>query len=153
MNLNHNARVFLCLSLSPLFLSCACAPRSPAAPGQSSSPTASLPPTPLSAAGGQQAAGQGSGEVRLNPWSDAAREVLAQHCGRCHRGDLPTAVPGALAVFNLLEDPWYGRLAPKQFDGVLLRIRGTSAIDPADKGTVERFVRCARDGACEVHEN
>jgi len=104
------------------------------------------------AAGGHPAAPQDSRDERLNPWSDAARDVLAQHCGQCHRGDLPTAVPGALAVFDLLDDPWYERLAPKQFDGILMRIRGTTAIDPVDKNTVEHFVRCARDGACESHE-
>lgn len=112
----------------------------------------SPPPTLLAAAGSRQAALQDSAGVQLNPWSDAAREVLAQHCGKCHRGDLPTAVPGALAVFDLLEDPWYGRLAPKQLDGIVMRIRGTKAIDPVDANTVEQFVRCARDGACEARE-
>ena len=95
---------------------------------------------------------QDSGDASLKTWSDAARDVLAQYCGECHRGDLPTAVPRALAVFDLLEDPWYGRLAPKQFDGILLRVRGTNTIGPRDADTVERFVRCARGPAREAHE-
>src|SRR3970040_2328799 len=93
---SHCVRAFLRLGLFLLLLSCACAPRSPAGPGGSSSPMVSPPPTLLAAAGSRQAALQDSAGVRLNPWSDAAREVLVQHCGKCHRGDLPTAVPGAL---------------------------------------------------------
>ena len=85
-----------------------------------------------------------------NPWSDHTRDLLAPHCGRCHRGDLPGAPAGALAVFDLLEDPWYGRLRPEQFDGILTRIRATGSLDPADEGAVVRFVECARDGRCDT---
>jgi hypothetical protein len=90
----------------------------------------------------------GSRQAAANPWSDAAREVLVQHCGRCHRGDLATAVPGALAVFDLLEDPWHGRLSAEQLDGLLLRVRRIEGLADVDAAAVERFVRCARDGAC-----
>ena len=85
-----------------------------------------------------------------NPWAAAARDVLAPHCGSCHRRDLPTKVPRALAVFDLLDEPWYGRLTAEQLGGVLLRVRGTKGILPEDAAVVERFVRCARDGECDV---
>jgi hypothetical protein len=83
-----------------------------------------------------------------NPWLDPAREVLIQHCGRCHRGDLPTSLPKALAVFDLTRPIWNERLVRPQYDGILTRVRESSAIDPDEVAAVEAFVRCARDGAC-----
>ena len=153
MRSNPCIGLFICLGLSSPLLSHACSPRSPAVREQGASRAESLLPTRPAPDGGRLAAQRDSADGHLNPWSDAARDVLAQHCGNCHRGDLPTAVPGALAVFDLLENPWYGRLTPKQLDSILLRVRGTTAMDPADVHTAERFVRCAREGACERHDD
>lgn len=83
-----------------------------------------------------------------NPWSDLTRDVLSPRCGRCHRGDLPTAVPGALAIFDLTEEPWYARLHDEQFDGLLRRIRGSEDLPASDAEAVEKFVRCAREHDC-----
>jgi len=88
-----------------------------------------------------------------NPWSDPAREILAAHCGKCHRGDLSTAVPGALAVFNLVEEPWYARLRAEQFDALLVRTRGIKDMSPADAQAMISFVRCAREHRCKTDEN
>jgi cytochrome c5 len=85
----------------------------------------------------------------MNPWAGPAREVLRAPCGRCHQGDLPSSLPAALAIYNLSEDPWYSRLSPEQYDGLLRRVRGSGSISEPDKAVVESFVRCARDGACE----
>ena len=41
--------------------------------------------------------------VRLR---DDARLVLEAHCGQCHIGDYDTALPRALAVFDLGETEW-----------------------------------------------
>ncbi len=87
-----------------------------------------------------------------NPWSNPTRDLLALHCGRCHLGNLSTAPPRALAVFDLLEEPWYGRLEGEQFDGILTRLRATGALDPEDEAAVVRFVECARDGRCGPEE-
>lgn len=87
-----------------------------------------------------------------NPWSDPTRDLLALHCGRCHLGNLSTALPRALAVFDLTEVPWYGRLEAEQFDGILTRLRATGALDPEDEAAVVRFVECARDGRCGSEE-
>src|SRR5262245_16082932 len=38
--------------------------------------------------------------------SAAARQALMAPCGKCHRSDLPTAVPGALAMFDLMQEAW-----------------------------------------------
>ena len=70
----------------------------------------------------------------------AARDVLVYHCGRCHRGDLPTALPGALAVFDLTDDLWYGGLGPEQLESVLQRLRAKDDLDPRDLTTMEAFV-------------
>lgn len=89
-----------------------------------------------------------SAEPDPNPWADLTRDVLAQHCGRCHRHDLPTSLPNALAVFDLLERPWYARLKDDQFDGLLRRVKGMSDLPSSDAVAVEKFVRCARDRDC-----
>jgi len=96
-----------------------------------------------------RAGGQAEPGPPPNPWASAARDVLAQHCGSCHRHDLSTAKPRALAVFDLLENPWYVRLTSERLGEVLRRVKGTSAILPEDAAIVERFVLCARDGACD----
>jgi hypothetical protein len=76
--------------------------------------------------------------------ADAARDVLVHHCGRCHRSDLPSAVPGALAVFDLTEDLWYRNVTGEQFDSVLHRLRAEKDIDPRDLATMEAFVASAK---------
>ena len=83
-----------------------------------------------------------------NPWSDLARDILAQYCGQCHRSDLRTALPGALAVFDLLDEPWYGKIRPEQFDGLLVRLRAVKDFAPEDAHAMANFIRCARDGEC-----
>ena len=83
-----------------------------------------------------------------NPWSEPTRDVLVQYCGKCHRSDLPAAPRPALAVFDLLDDPWYGRLRLEQLDRLLERVRGMGGAEAVDVETVTRFVQCARDGSC-----
>jgi mono/diheme cytochrome c family protein len=68
------------------------------------------------------------------------RDLLAARCGKCHRSDLPTAVPGALAVFDLTEELWYTRLSPEQTDRLLARLRGLADLDPADLAAAETFL-------------
>jgi hypothetical protein len=83
-----------------------------------------------------------------NRWAEPTRGILAQRCGRCHLPNLPTSVPRALAVFNLTDDPWYGRLTPDQFDDLLHRVRSIKELPEPDLAIVESFVRCARDKDC-----
>ena len=87
-----------------------------------------------------------------NPWGQPAREVLIQHCGRCHRSDLPTALPRALAVFDLSEDLWFGRMTDRQLEELGRRVRVGGAVADSDKDLVERFVGCALGGSCENAE-
>lgn len=68
------------------------------------------------------------------------RDLLVARCGQCHRSDLPSAVPKALAVFDLTEDLWYARLSGEQTDRLLGRLRGLSDLDPADLAAAEAFL-------------
>jgi hypothetical protein len=83
-----------------------------------------------------------------NRWAEPARDILQLQCGRCHLPHLSTSVPRALAVFDLTENPWYGRLTREQLDGLLHRALSGSAISEPDKAILEGFVRCARDHVC-----
>jgi hypothetical protein len=83
-----------------------------------------------------------------NRWAEPTRGRLAQRCGRCHLPNLPTSVPRALAVFNLSEDPWYGRLTHDQLDDLLHRVRSTKDIPEQDLAIVLSFVRCEKDRDC-----
>jgi hypothetical protein len=73
-----------------------------------------------------------------------ARDVLVHHCGRCHRSDLPTALPGALAVFDLTDDLWYAGLSQEQLDSALRRLRNLEDLDPRDLAVMEAFVTSAK---------
>jgi hypothetical protein len=83
-----------------------------------------------------------------NRWAEPTRGLLAQHCGRCHLPNLPTSVPRALAVFDLTEEPWYGRLKTDQYDSLLARLRSIHELTDDDRAIVKSFVLCARDRDC-----
>lgn len=84
-----------------------------------------------------------------DPLSTMARDALVPACGTCHRSDLPTAVPGALAVFDLTRDDWWLTIRPEQYDGLLSRARGSNSIPEEDKTAIETFVRRLRDDGIE----
>ena len=75
----------------------------------------------------------------------AARDVLVHHCGSCHRSDLPTARPGALAIFDLTDDLWYAGLRQDQLDSALRRLQNLEGIDPRDLAVMEAFVATAKE--------
>jgi hypothetical protein len=84
----------------------------------------------------------------VNRWAEPTRGILAQRCGQCHLPNLPTSVPRALAVFDLTEEPWYGRLKPDQYDDLLGRLKAIHDLTDYDRSVVESFVLCARDRDC-----
>ena len=88
----------------------------------------------------------------VNRWAEPTRGILAQRCGSCHLPNLPTSSKGALAVFDLTEEPWYGRLTHEQLGALLRRTQGMGSIEEADRATVESFIRCARDHDCPPSE-
>jgi hypothetical protein len=62
---------------------------------------------------------------------ESVRLVLERHCGTCHRADLPTAQPVALAVFAINEPDWSARMSEAQLRSALYRIQNLVEIDGA----------------------
>lgn len=83
-----------------------------------------------------------------NRWAEPTRGILAQRCGQCHLPNLKTSVPRALAVFDLTDEPWYGRLTNDQYGDLLHRLRAVRDLPESDAAIAESFVRCARDHDC-----
>ncbi len=63
---------------------------------------------------------------------DRARLVLERMCRECHIGTLPTALPRALAVYDLSQTEWSARMTPLQLRDLLDRIGGTLIAGPRD---------------------
>lgn len=91
---------------------------------------------------------------------DEARLVLERWCADCHVSDYPTAIAGALAVFDLREPEWHLRMTDEQLRSALERFGPTggseasepSPIPPEDRETVVRFVDeeiTRRKGDCD----
>jgi len=93
---------------------------------------ASTPPASLAAA---------------NRWSEPTRKVLIEHCGQCHLGSLPTAIRRAMAIYDLSEARWDARLTPANFPGITRRVDRQAT--EAQKAVVDKYLRCARDRACD----
>jgi hypothetical protein len=62
---------------------------------------------------------QGQGHEALR---DDARLILERHCGQCHIREYPTALPGALAVYDLREPNWSARMTDAQLRNALWRL-------------------------------
>ncbi len=81
---------------------------------------------------------------------DRARLVLERMCGECHIGTLPTALPRALAVYDLMQPEWSAKMNPTQLRDLVERISGTLIAGPrdgkindatdAEKATIRAFV-------------
>jgi mono/diheme cytochrome c family protein len=78
---------------------------------------------------------------------DDARLVLERHCGACHVSAYDTALPGALAVYDLLEEEWAVRATDLQLRDIVFRLGeplgpGADALEvtPEERATVERYV-------------
>jgi hypothetical protein len=88
-----------------------------------------------------------TGSPATNPWIEPARDVLVQACGSCHRPNLPTSNPRALAVFNLHEPVWYATMTDDQLRSLSRRIQGAK-VEESDRDIVNSFVNCKLTGAC-----
>jgi hypothetical protein len=78
---------------------------------------------------------------------DDARLVLERHCGQCHIGAYPSALPRALAVFDLSQTEWSSKMSAAQLKNALARLSAPLAPDgaqndvtPAERETFGRFV-------------
>jgi hypothetical protein len=69
---------------------------------------------------------------------EAARKVLlARGCGSCHDSALPTANPGALAVYDLRDQDWPGKMSNERLPKLMTRLKSAPA---ADRLLVKRFI-------------
>jgi len=50
--------------------------------------------------------------------------AFSRYCGECHDGRLPTAKPKALAIFDLADEHWIGKLSPGRAEKAKGRIQG-----------------------------
>jgi mono/diheme cytochrome c family protein len=50
----------------------------------------------------------------LDTLRESAREVLDRNCGECHTSALPTALPRALAIYDLSQLDWSQRMSASQ---------------------------------------
>jgi hypothetical protein len=85
---------------------------------------------------------------RPNPWSEKVRSMLVIPCGSCHRSTLPTAVPGALLVFDLDKPVWHRPMSGDQAQELRRRAEKLESIDAFDRDDLARFVNCRTGGDC-----
>jgi hypothetical protein len=78
---------------------------------------------------------------------DEARLTLERHCGACHIRDEPTALPRALAVYDLREPDWSARMNDAQLHDAVTRLGEPlppdgkeNDVSPAERATFARFV-------------
>jgi mono/diheme cytochrome c family protein len=95
--------------------------------------------TLVAATGVRGVAGEATAPASLR---DQVRALAQPHCGSCHQGSLPTAKPGALAVFDLDRADWPTRMQPRQLDKFLGRIEGK--LDEPRLRTVRAFIAAER---------
>lgn len=94
-----------------------------------------------------------SGEVGtpLNPVTDLALVALKKtKCAGCHTGSLASAKPGALAIFDLDDEPWYLKFETEHHPGFTRRIKEESVIPEADKKVLLKFIDCQEGRDCEL---
>jgi hypothetical protein len=78
---------------------------------------------------------------------EEARVVLEKHCGQCHFGTYETALPRALAVFDLSDEQWNAKLTEAQLHSARGRIESDLGPDgekrevpDEDRAIIRRFV-------------
>jgi hypothetical protein len=87
-----------------------------------------------------------------DPLGERARAVLVAHCGECHVGGRPTALPRALAVYDLAAIDWSRTMSAVQLrdaadrlGGPLVPTRGrdearTLAVSDEERRSFQAFV-------------
>jgi hypothetical protein len=83
-----------------------------------------------------------------NPHREAARAVLEERCGKCHRSDSPDANARALKVFTLNEIDFAARMTDVELEDTLGRFTGEISdnedIRPDELRTIRAFVESER---------
>ncbi len=63
------------------------------------------------------------------PVERRAHDVLVRHCAQCHAGERPTAVPEALAAFDLDRPDWLAQFDGRRLEMALERLSGKPEVD------------------------
>ena len=66
---------------------------------------------------------------------------IERACGSCHRSSVATAKSEALAAFDLDQDRWEASLTRDQWQAFERRVKGTAALDAAQRAAVLEWVR------------
>ena len=70
--------------------------------------------------------------------------MLERYCGSCHISSYDTALPDALAVFDLTEVDWARNLTPENDPGIFDRLESgmgaAGAAQPAEIAVVRRYL-------------
>lgn len=82
---------------------------------------------------------------------DRARLVLESRCGQCHIGAYDTALPRALAIFDLSEVEWDARLGSAQLDDLNVRMERGLGPDGEDLGVTEEERRVIAEYVAAAH--
>ncbi len=69
----------------------------------------------------------------------AAQAVIEERCGDCHRSDLVTAVPEALAVFDLWDPEWLARLDDTAHESMVNRLEDIE-VEPEELASVRAAI-------------
>jgi hypothetical protein len=73
--------------------------------------------------------------------SEGTRQVLIQHCGRCHQSTLATHKAGAIAIFDLDRmDQWHYNLTEETLEGLARRTSNNSSVTDEERAFIEEFV-------------
>lgn len=70
--------------------------------------------------------------------TDSAHAVLNEHCGACHDGARPTALPPSLAIFDLSVADWSATVLPQDIPGIIRRVEEQAT--PEQLTTVRRWL-------------
>ena len=73
---------------------------------------------------------------------DQVRGHAKTHCGVCHQSTLPTAKPGALAIFDLDAPDWTATLKAEHLPGFLRRLN--ARLGDSDQRTLRAFIASER---------
>jgi hypothetical protein len=70
---------------------------------------------------------------------EQVRGLAKTYCGTCHQASLPTAKPGALAIFDLDAEDWSSTLTTERLTGGFSR-RLNARLDAAGRQQLRAFV-------------
>jgi hypothetical protein len=75
-----------------------------------------------------------------DPSKNPPRAALDRRCGKCHRSDLESAIPAALAIFDLVPTSWETRVTDDHLRGMRKQMDGSFWATAEEKAAVSAFI-------------